>query len=95
LNRMVAACRLPTILRAEQAFTSLYPPKPRRMNDTKALPRYSSVMKLPLCVRPSRGARATPRWTQLADRFWNRPPIKGVRVRSDHAKGIANHALKW
>jgi hypothetical protein len=30
--------------------------------------RYSSLMKLPLCVRPFRG-RAAPRWTQLSDRF--------------------------
>jgi hypothetical protein len=30
-----------------------------------------------------------------SDRFCNRLLVKGVRVRSDHAKGIANHALKW
>ena len=32
-SRMVAACGLPTILRGAQVFISLYPPKPRPMND--------------------------------------------------------------
>ena len=43
-------------------------------------------------VRAAQG-RATQRWTQLSDRFCNRLLIEGVRVRSDHAKGIADHAL--
>src|SRR6201987_4294355 len=34
-NRMVAACGLPTTLRAAQVFASPYPPKPRQMNDTR------------------------------------------------------------
>src|ERR1700722_924341 len=34
-NRMVAACGLPTTLRAAQVFVSLCPPKPRHMNDTR------------------------------------------------------------
>src|ERR1700682_1481539 len=34
-NRMAAACGLPTILRAAQAFVSPFPPKARPMNDTR------------------------------------------------------------
>src|SRR6266851_9285122 len=33
LNRIAAACGLPTTLRAAQVFTSFYPPKSRQMND--------------------------------------------------------------
>src|SRR6266850_6497972 len=33
LNRIAAACGLPTTLRAAQVFTSFYPPKSRHMND--------------------------------------------------------------
>src|SRR5882724_1779677 len=33
LNRIAAACGLPTTLRAAQVFTSFYPPKLRHMND--------------------------------------------------------------
>ena len=57
-NRMVAACGLPTTLRAAQVFVSPYPPKPRQMNDTRSRsPIVSSFMRLPLCVRPSKGQR--------------------------------------
>jgi hypothetical protein len=48
----------------------------------QVLPRCSSLMTMRLRVRPCRG-RAPQRWTQLSGRFCNRPPIKGVRVRSD------------
>ena len=37
---------------------------------------------------------ATQLRTQLSDRVCNPPLIEGVRVRSDHAKGIANHGVK-
>jgi hypothetical protein len=45
-------------------------------------------------VRAAIQGRPMQRWTQLSDRFYNRLLIKGVRERCDHAKGIANHALK-
>ena len=45
-------------------------------------------------VRAAIQGRPTQRWTQLSNRFCNRLLIKGVRVRCDHANGIANHALK-
>jgi hypothetical protein len=35
-----------------------------------------------------------PAWTQLSPRFCNRLLIKGVGVRNDQARGIANRALK-
>lgn len=46
-------------------------------------------------LRATIQGRATHRWTQLSDRFCNRLLIKGVRVRSNHEKGITNHAVKW
>jgi hypothetical protein len=45
-------------------------------------------------VRAAIQGLPTQRWTQLSNRFCNRLLIKGVRERCDHAKGIANHALK-
>jgi len=45
-------------------------------------------------VRAAIHGRPMQRWTQLSDRFCNRLLIKGVRERCDHARGIANHALK-
>src|SRR5437588_6757735 len=35
LNRMAAACGLPTIIRVAQAFVSPFPPKARPMNETR------------------------------------------------------------
>ncbi len=56
-NRMAAACGLPTTLRAAQVFVSPYPPKPRQLNDAQSRSRRcSSLMRLPLCVRSSKGA---------------------------------------
>ena len=63
------------------------------MTPAGMFPRCSSLTTMLLWMCPSRG-RATRRWTQLSDRFCNRLLIKGVQVRSDHAKGIVNHALK-
>jgi len=33
-------------------------------------------------------------YESIIDRVCNPPLIEGVRVRSDHAKGIANHGVK-
>ena len=45
-------------------------------------------------VRAAIGEARDPAWTQLSPRCCNRLLIKGVGVRNDQARGIANRALK-
>src|SRR3981081_153673 len=48
LNRIAAACGLPTTLRTAQVFTSFYPPKSRHMNDARGSDPRVYVSPLPL-----------------------------------------------
>ena len=91
-NRMVAACGLPTTLRAAQVFVSPYPPKPRQLKTHEVASAVFIFHEVAAMRAVIPGAREATMVSIIGTIF--APSYERCPREKRPRKGIASHALK-